>query len=297
MDGKICGICGSKDIGITYDGIIRDGGLGKYTDKPIKMWKCNCCDAIWHYKTMDNSEYYESKEYRMSLENTTEEKDFYRLHDKDSLDKFLYTGTSIFRNKVVADIGCGCGAFLDYIKGVAQTIVAIEPSEYYRNIMERKGFKVYPYAVNAIEDFSNDIDVIVSFDVIEHVEDPKEFMKDVYNLLRIGGKAIIGTPTEAPIMRQLLGNDYERKLLFSTQHLWVLGKKNLELISKELGFEDINVRYFQRYGISNLLGWIRDKEPRSDIECDWLTKSIDSVWRSELEEKGMSDYIVLYLTK
>lgn len=79
------------------------------------MYQCNDCDVIWHKPVLENNSYYESEEYRKSLEGTSEENDFYKLHDKESLDKFLYTGTSIFRNKVVADLGCGCGAFLDYV--------------------------------------------------------------------------------------------------------------------------------------------------------------------------------------
>ena len=141
-----CKICKSKNIKIAYNGLIRNGGLGKYTKNPIAMYQCCDCDVIWHEKTIDTKEYYESQEYRKDLEGTSEEADFYRLHDKESLDKFQYTGTTIFRNKVVADIGCGAGAFLDYIKGVAKEIIAIEPSETYRKIMDKKGFHTYAYA-------------------------------------------------------------------------------------------------------------------------------------------------------
>lgn len=52
----------------------------------------------------------------------------------------------------VADIGCGC-AFLDYVSGVAMQIIAIEPSETYRKIMDKKNFCTYPYASVAIKDW------------------------------------------------------------------------------------------------------------------------------------------------
>lgn len=51
-------------------------------------------------------------------------------------------------------------------------------------------------------------------------------------MLSVGGTAIIGTPTNAPIMREVLGVDYEMKQLFRTQHLWIFRKKNLQLIAK-----------------------------------------------------------------
>ena len=83
------------------------------------------------------------------MEGSSEEEKFYELHDKETLDKLNYTGTTIFRNKIVADIGCGCGAFLDYISGVAREVVAVEPSLKYRNIMIKKGFNAYAYAEEA----------------------------------------------------------------------------------------------------------------------------------------------------
>lgn len=43
-----CKICGSENIDIIYNDLIRDGGLGQYTKKPIKIFQCKNCDVIWH---------------------------------------------------------------------------------------------------------------------------------------------------------------------------------------------------------------------------------------------------------
>lgn len=293
-----CKICGSENTDIIYNDLIRDGGLGQYTKKPIKIFQCKNCDVIWHDNEIaDVKEYYETEEYRNELEGSSEEEKFYELRDKETLDKLNYTGTTIFRNKVVADIGCGCGAFLDYISGVAREVVAVEPSLKYRNIMSRKGFSTYSYADEAKKLYANKIDVITSFDVIEHVQSPESFIKDVYDLLTAGGKAIIGTPTDAPVMRSLLGKDYEKKLLFSTQHLWILSEKNLRIISEKCGFKNIDIKYYQRYGIDNMLGWLKDKEPKSEIKQKFITETLNNVWKAQLVDNGLADYIVLYLEK
>lgn len=293
-----CKICGSENTDIIYNDLIRDGGLGQYTKKPIKIFQCKDCDVIWHENKIDDvKKYYETEEYRKELEGSSEEEKFYELHDKETLDKLNYTGTTIFRNKVVADIGCGCGAFLDYVSGVAREVVAVEPSLKYRNIMSRKGFSTYSYADEAKKLYANKIDVITSFDVIEHVQSPESFIKDVYDLLTAGRKAIIGTPTDAPIMRSLLGKDYEKKLLFSTQHLWILSEKNLRITSEKCGFKNIDIKYYQRYGIDNMLGWLKDKEPKSEIKQKFITETLNNVWKAQLVDNGLADYIVLYLEK
>lgn len=293
-----CKLCGNGNVKRIYTGIIRDGGLGQYTKDTVDVFQCKDCDVIWHENKIDDvKKYYETEEYRKELEGSSEEEKFYELHDKETLDKLNYTGTTIFRNKIVADIGCGCGAFLDYINGVAKQIVAIEPSLKYRNIMTKKGFNTYAYADEAKKNYTDKIDVITSFDVIEHVQSPEIFIKDVYDLLTYGGKAIIGTPTDAPVMRSLLGNDYEKKLLFSTQHLWILSEKNLRMISEKCGFRRVTVKYYQRYGIGNMLGWLKEKEPKSEINQEFITETLNNVWKAQLVDNGLADYIVLYLEK
>lgn len=293
-----CKICESKNIKVIYNAQIRDGGLGHYTSCNVPIYQCQNCDVIWHENVLkDTKEYYETTEYRDSLEGNSEEQQFYKLHDGESLAKFEYTGTDIFRDKIVADIGCGCGAFLDFIRGVSEKVIAVEPSETYRKIMKNKGFYTYPYMDDALKEFKNKVDVVVSFDVVEHVENPQQFLKEVFELLSESGQAVIGTPTDAPIMRELLGEIYEKKILFSTQHLWIFGEKNLKILAESTGFSNVELKYFQRYGIENLLGWIRDKEPKSKISSIVSSKTMDSVWKAQCSENGISDYVVLYLKK
>lgn len=293
-----CKICGSNQIHTVYCGKIRNGGVGKYTSQKVSMYQCDYCGVIWHDTVVENLEqYYESKQYRDSLNEASEEL-FYQLHDKETLDKLQYTGTEIFRGKTVADIGCGAGAFLDYLKGVAKNIVAVEPSEMFRGTMTRKGFSTYPYTKDAFRDWFGKVDVVTSFDVIEHVEDPLLFLKETYDLLAHGvGTAIIGTPTEAPVMRRLLGENYEKEVLFSVQHLWIFSENSLRELAKQAGFSEIKIRYFQRYGIENLLGWCLEKQPNSEFHDPFFSGEIDAVWRSACSAHKASDYVVLYANK
>lgn len=100
-------------------------------------------------------------------------------------------------------------------------MIAIEPSLTYRIVLNEKGYYTYAYATDAKSKWKGNLDIITSFDVIEHIESSFQFIKDAYELLKADGRAIIGTPTDAPIMKQLLGEVYEKKLLYSSQHLWI----------------------------------------------------------------------------
>lgn len=292
-----CGICDGNNIEVTYEGNIRDGKVGNLFKNKVQMYKCMDCGTIWHeHLQSDYSSFYESEEYRKRLEGTSEIQDFYKMHDRESMDKFIYTGTEIYRNKIVADIGCGGGAFLDYINTVSKEVIAIEPSDLYRKEMQQKGLITFAYAKDAKKDYAGKIDIIVSFDVIEHVLDPIEFIADICQLLSKNGMAFIGTPTDAPVMRELLGADYE-SFLFSTQHPWVLSKGSFSIIAQKCSIEKWCCKFYQRYGLGNMIYWLVNKKPGQHKQYEFISKGMNELWKSELESKEMSDYIVFEFKK
>lgn len=167
----------------------------------------------------------------------------------------------------------------------------------FREILSRKGFAAYAYAEDALPGWRNKADVATSFDVIEHVEDPIAFLRGAYDLLSQEGVAVIGTPTDAPIMRGLLGECYEKKVLFSTQHLCIFSGESLRQLAARAGFHHVEVKCFQRYGLENVLGWCLKKRPKADIQAPFFQQEIDAVWRSSCASHQAADYVVLYARK
>lgn len=288
-----CKICGSKNNKIEYKGKIRDGSFGNYTKDDVEIYKCCSCGAMYH-ENMRSSEFYEGSEYRQKMgENTG---DYEVLHDREVLEKLNYTGTDVFRDKIVADIGCGGGSFLDFVAGVASQIIGIEPTEAFRKKLQAKGYHAYAYTEEAFKDYKNEVDIITSFDVIEHVENPRIFMEECYKLCKIGGRIVIGTPTEQPIMRMALGKGYD-SFLFSTQHLWVLNKESLKQAAKLAGFKNIEIKCKQRYGLGNLVSWLKYGKPMGNINYAYISDSINKSWIVNCEERELADYIVIYAEK
>ncbi len=291
-----CKLCGAKSIGITYKGVIRDGQFGNFTRQEIEIYQCNECGVMWHERVEEGTDFYESEKYRVKVEGTSDVGHFYMIHDRESLDKFKITGTELFRNKVVADIGCAGGAFLDYINAVSKHVIAIEPSNIYRKVMLQKGYECFAYASHANEKWGGKINVIVSFDVIEHVDNPIEFIKEAYELLSDDGTVYIGTPTDAPVMRKLMGKEYD-SFVFTTQHPWIFNSMSLEYMTKKCGIEKYSIYFYQRYGLGNCLNWLMNKRPGKQVSFDFISKGMDELWKSELERQELADYIVLKFEK
>lgn len=165
------------------------------------------------------------------------------------------------------------------------------------------GYNIYAYTDEAKLNYSGKIDVITSFDVLEHVEDPVKFFKDIYELLAPNGRAIIGTPTSTPVMRELLSGVYDKTILYSAQHIWIFSERSMMCLAESAGFKNSNcsIKFFQRRGLANLLNWLKYRRPLANGEeapkYNFITELLDEVYRKTLEEKGMADYIVIYLEK
>lgn len=289
-----CKICGSTNIKTIYQGKIRYGKFGHLTDEDVPMLQCEQCKMVWHEK-MDEV-CYDDSSYRNMMGEEDNIKCFNYYHDADVLEKLKYMGTDIFRDKVVMDIGCGGGAILDYLQGVAKKVIGVEPTEGYRKLMKEKGYTTFAYTSELGEEYEHAIDIIFSFDVIEHVDDPIQFIKDAKRVLADDGILIIGTPTLQPVMREAVGSSYD-SFLFSVQHPWVFDKLSFEECIKQAGFEKFEISYKQRYGLNNLIGWIKEKRPVGNIKCDWVSDTIDELWKREVERLEKADYMIAYIRK
>ncbi|MBR5994347.1 MAG: class I SAM-dependent methyltransferase [Lachnospiraceae bacterium] len=293
-----CSICGCNQVKEIYNGELKTGLLTGWTSKKYSVFQCEKCKTEWNeaYKDLDIDAFYESAEYRTRIENDISPEAYCAKYDKEVLDKLSMTGTGIFRNRTVADIGCGGGSFIDFIKGVAAKTIAIEPSEIYREGLRKKGHTVFAYAENALDEFAESVDVITSFDVIEHVESPYKFIEDAYKLCTKGGQIIIGTPTDYPVLRKMLGEVFDR-FIFQVQHPWVLSDEAMLLMAQKAGFKNVRIEYKQKYGLGNLLSWLLDSTPRGDIKYDFIEESVNEAYKKSMSKKDLCEYIILYAEK
>lgn len=97
------------------------------------------------------------------------------------------------------EIGCGTGRGLEILVNSADHYTGIDKYKSLTDELQEK----YPQAdfksmhippLTGIKD--NSFDTVVSFQVIEHIKDDESFLKEIYRVLKPGGKAIISTPNK-----------------------------------------------------------------------------------------------------
>jgi SAM-dependent methyltransferase len=290
-----CPICNSEQTYIIYNGSIRNGAPGHLTSNAVPIYQCRFCGLIWHNPAAPEA-LYETDAYRESMGEHATLTDFYAHHDAEIIDKLKLTGTSIYRCKVFMDIGCGGGGYADFIRGVAKEVILVEPTVSFAEKLRDKGYEVFSYAEDAADKYINKVDLITNYDVIEHVDDPLGFMRSIYKLLAPGGTAVIGTPTDHPILRELLGDEFN-SFVFSVQHPWVFSRKSLEILAEKAGFGEYQVSFHQRFGMGNFIAWLKDRKPLGDISYDFISHQLDSHYRAEMSQEGKADYLILKARK
>ncbi|MEM9544005.1 MAG: class I SAM-dependent methyltransferase, partial [Cyanobacteria bacterium P01_E01_bin.42] len=265
MQSLPCKICGCTESRIVYSGPIRLGRFGNISQEPYDVRQCLSCQAIALPNIIEDTvTYYETSTYRTEVDISAEVDDYYRLHDGEQLKNLSMIGTGICRDKIVADIGCGAGSFLDAVKGYAREAIAIEPSSIFRESLQQKGYLTYPYVENALEQHEGQVEVAVSFSVIEHIETPLIFLQQIYRLLKPEGFLCLSTPNAKDILLEVLPQEYTQ-FFYRKVHFWYFTPFALTKLLELAGFSDIQIFPYQRFGLGNFLGWLRDKKPQGEL--------------------------------
>jgi SAM-dependent methyltransferase len=124
-----------------------------------------------------------------------------RLHDTHALfgidlarHRAAYSfAIKLARDSRVLDLGCGTGYGSAELAEVSPLLVAIDriaPDADYR----RPSLRYVRADLQGIPLAQQSFDLVVSFQVIEHLEDPTQYLAAIAALLRPGGTALITTP-------------------------------------------------------------------------------------------------------
>lgn len=117
----------------------------------------------------------------------------------------------------VLDFGCGSGVMLPFLSTISKKVVAMDID--FGPLMKIKEYVEYPDNIIFVDvkemtsEYFNEgfFDVVVSLDVLEHVDDLDNTLKHIYKFLKPDGDLIISGPTENlfyKIGRRIAGSEY-----------------------------------------------------------------------------------------
>ncbi len=143
--------------------------------------------------------------------------------------------------KRIIDVGAGFGIFLDEWRAHHDegSLIAVEPSNSLAAECRAKGFETCESIVEDVTGFDGFADLVVCFEVLEHVFSPLEFVKHLKRLTRPGGIVFLSTLSVDGFDLQLLWDRSNQ--IFPPHHINFLSVEGFRLLFEQAGLVDVSV--------------------------------------------------------
>lgn len=240
-----CPDCKSKTSAVIGDIPKTDVFAGRFMDEPLEagsLYRCKQCALGFRWPQMTkevlNELYQEGDEEAWSVETVMDRHDWQQA--KSWLSERLITGAKIL------DVGCFDGEFLNSL-GVKYARFGIEIHKLASLRAEEKGVNVI---APDYEDIIGIYDCITSFDVIEHVRNPEDFLVKCSRSVRSGGYVLISTGNLDALTFRMQGANYWYSTI--SEHISFISPRWIKLKAEKFNFEIESMVYFSHAEIRSV---------------------------------------------
>jgi len=163
----------------------------------VSLLHCSNCDLKFFKPSVAGDE---------NFYNQLQEKDWYFLHSDKT--EFTYSNEFVSENNKVLDVGSGRGVWAKYVSaGKGVFYQGIEFSSKSIELAQKDKVNVIKESVEEhAQKFAGYYDVVVTFQVLEHVEEIRKFIASCVTCLRPGGKLIIAVPNNEGFLKKMVNN-------------------------------------------------------------------------------------------
>lgn len=208
-----------------------------YEDSNITNHRCGECELEFFSPIFTG----DSNLYEILSKN-----DWYYEQNKWEFDEAINRLASNKNISSLLEIGCGKGFFLEKVSNVYQTL-GIEINGKAIDICRQKKLNV---CSQTLEEITTQFNAIVSFEVLEHIPNPQNFLEKVCKLLSPEGTLILAVPNPSSYLKEfdhvLLDMPPHHSTKWSKKAIEYLAiKYNLELVS--ISYEPLRYVHYQSY--------------------------------------------------
>jgi len=159
----------------------------------------------------------------------------------------FYKSLLNYKLKNILEIGCGPGVFYNAFKKESIEWTGIDINPYWKKFGEENGI---PISNNSVNTLSQKYDVIIAYQVIEHVENPLLFIKQIISKLKPGGIVQLELPNQNSLssrIRRLSPRfSYDYGFIQPPMHLRAYQIKTIKSL-----FEKVNLETKKVFACSN----------------------------------------------
>lgn len=139
------------------------------------------------------------------------------------------------KTKKLLDVGCGIGYFLEIAIKRGWEVYGTEYTDEAIEICRKKGISMHKGVLNPKNYEEESFDIITSFEVIEHINNPIDELRNFHKLLRKGGLVYLTTPNFNSLLRYRLKSEYN--VICYPEHLSYYTPKTLKKVFLNTGFQ------------------------------------------------------------
>jgi SAM-dependent methyltransferase len=192
------------------------------------------------------------------------------------------------KNKIL-EVGCSSGFMLfDFLKK-GNICHGIEPSGFFQKYLKNK-IKLFPSLKNLEK--KHRYDLIMHFFVLEHINNPIEFLNDQLKLLKKNGKIIFEIPCYQDALYKIYDIPEFERFYWSVAHPWYFNYQSLKYLLKKLN-KKFKIIKDQRYDLSNHLYWMKYGKPGGmEFYSHKLGRDIEEKYKKNLVSRGYYDTLI-----
>lgn len=238
METVPCNLCGSTSA--APFATVRDLLLERL-DVSATLVQCRCCGLVYQNPRPTPAEIgqHYPPEYEPYTDHAAQKKRNWLLQQAIDygINKRCRYVTRHKQSGTLLDIGCAAGTFLVGMRRQGNwQLHGVELSADVAQIArERHGLDVFSGTLEEAAYPDNMFDAITMWDVLEHLHDPSESLREIYRILKPGGLLVIRVPNLASWDAQIFGNAWAG--LDAPRHLYVFTPQTLR--------EMLEQRYFK----------------------------------------------------
>jgi 2-polyprenyl-3-methyl-5-hydroxy-6-metoxy-1,4-benzoquinol methylase len=132
----------------------------------------------------------------------------------------------------LVDVGAGFGSFCEEVRDAFDRVIALEPEPHLAARCRERGLEVVQARVEDAQ-LDGKVDVVTSFEAIEHLFSPREFLARCAEFLRPGGLLVVTCPNGEGFDVQMLG---EASATVDAEHLNYFNPVSLSALVQRSGF-------------------------------------------------------------
>lgn len=234
----------------------------------IQYLDCTICNLKFFSPAVQGDEIFYS---------SLQKNEWYYLNDKG---EYLNASTFINPGNIVLDVGCGQGEFANYVFENDAKFIGLESSENAKRLAKTKDIDILNLSIQSYAlDNPESVDIVTSFQVLEHVNEPKSFIEAKLKALRSEGLMIIAVPSEDSFIADVTNG----VLNMPPHHLTRWSDKTLEFIANFFDLELVSLTHEKVETVHTRLYW------NTVIQSYFLKpKLIDTSFKRKVISKGAS---------